>query len=251
MAENSNIHLYTTQTPNGIKVSILLEELGLKYDVTAIDISKNTQKEPWFLEINPNGRIPAMTDTFTDGRPIRLFESGSIMQYLVDRYDKDHKVSYPHGSREYYEVNNWLMWQMGGLGPMQGQLNHFNRYAPERIQYGIDRYRNETRRLYRTMETQLKGSTSGYLVGDRCTIADIACWGWVAAARWAGVDMAEFPVLNEWVKRMLARPGVEKGRHVPSRHTLFDNENLSDEEINKMAEATRNWVQASMKEEGK
>ncbi|RYP86341.1 hypothetical protein DL770_004933 [Monosporascus sp. CRB-9-2] len=239
MAENSNIHLYTAQTPNGIKVSILLEELGLKYD------------EPWFLEINPNGRIPAMTDTFTDGTPIRLFESGSIMQYLVDRYDKDHKVSYPHGSREYYEVNNWLMWQMGGLGPMQGQLNHFNRYAPERIQYGIDRYRNETRRLYRTMETQLKSSTSGYLVGDRCTIADIACWGWVAAARWAGVDMAEFPVLNEWVKRMLARPGFEKGRHVPSRHRLFDNEKLSDEEINKMAEATRNWVQASMKEEAK
>ncbi|RYP05709.1 hypothetical protein DL764_003634 [Monosporascus ibericus] len=239
MAENSNIHLYTAQTPNGIKVSILLEELGLKYD------------EPWFLEINPNGRIPAMTDTFTDGTHIRLFESGSIMQYLVDRYDKDHKVSYPHGSREYYEVNNWLMWQMGGLGPMQGQLNHFNRYAPQRIQYGIDRYRNETRRLYRTMETQLKNSTSGYLVGDRCTIADIACWGWVAAARWAGVDMAEFPVLNEWVKRMLARPGFEKGRHVPSRHKQFDNEKLSDEEISKMAEATRNWVQASMKEEAK
>ncbi|RYP66761.1 hypothetical protein DL769_005937 [Monosporascus sp. CRB-8-3] len=251
MAENSNIHLYTAQTPNGIKVSILLEELGLKYDVTAIDINKNTQKEPWFLEINPNGRIPAMTDTFTDGTPIRLFESGSMMQYLVDRYDKDHKVSYPHGSREYYEVNNWLMWQMGGLGPMQGQLNHFNRYAPERIQYGIDRYRNETRRLYRTMETQLKSSTSGYLVGDRCTIADIACWGWVAAARWAGVDMAEFPVLNEWVKRMLARPGVEKGRHVPSRHKQFDYEKLSDEEISKMAETTRNWVQASMKEEAK
>ncbi|RYO79686.1 hypothetical protein DL766_008417 [Monosporascus sp. MC13-8B] len=247
MAENSNIHLYTGQTPNGIKVSILLEELGLKYDVTAINISKNTQKEPWFLEINPNGRIPAMTDTFTDGTPIRLFESGSIMQYLVDRYDKDHKVSYPHGSREYYEVNNW----MGGLGPMQGQLNHFNRYAPEKIQYGIDRYRNETRRLYRTMETQLKSSTSGYLVGDRCTIADIACWGWVAAARWAGVDMAEFPVLNEWVKRMLARPGVEKGRHVPSRHTQFDNEKLSEEELSKMAEGTRNWVQASMKEEAK
>ncbi|RYP52519.1 hypothetical protein DL768_002346 [Monosporascus sp. mg162] len=217
MAENSNIHLYTAQTPNGIKVSILLEELGLKYDVTAIDISKNTQKEPWFLEINPNGRIPAMTDTFTDGAPIRLFESGSIMQYLVDRYDKDHKVSYPHGSREYYEINNWLMWQMGGLGPMQGQLNHFNRACP----------------------------------GDRCTIADIACWGWVAAARWAGVDMAEFPVLNEWVKRMLARPGFEKGRHVPSRHTQFDNEKLSEEEISKMAEATRNWVQASMKEEAK
>jgi glutathione S-transferase len=121
------IHLYTAQTPNGIKVSMLLEELGLKYETTAISLAKNTQKEPWFLEINPNGRIPAMTDTFTDGTPIRLFESGSILQYLVDRYDTEHKVSYPRGTKEYYEVNNWLHWQMGGLGPMQGQSNHFTR----------------------------------------------------------------------------------------------------------------------------
>lgn len=110
----TDIHLYTMGTPNGIKVSILLEELGLDYKTTAIDISKNTQKEPWFLEINPNGRIPALTDTFEDGKSIRLFESGSIMQYLVDRYDKDHKVSYPYGSREYWEVNNWVCFKRVG-----------------------------------------------------------------------------------------------------------------------------------------
>ena len=104
----SDIHLYTQQTPNGIKVSILLEELGLPYKVTALEFSKHEQKEPWFLEINPNGLIPALTDTFTDGSPIRLFESGSVMQYLVDRYDTDHKLSYPRGTREYYEVNNWV-----------------------------------------------------------------------------------------------------------------------------------------------
>ena len=103
-----DIHLYTTQTPNGIKISITLEELGIPYQVTKIDISKNTQKEPWFLEINPNGRIPAMTDTFEDGKMIRLFESGSIQQYLVDQYDTDHKISYPKGTREYYEMNNWV-----------------------------------------------------------------------------------------------------------------------------------------------
>ncbi len=108
MAAPSDIHLYTAQTPNGIKVSILLEELGLAYKVTHIQLGKNEQKEPWFLEINPNGRIPALTDTFTDGKPIRLFESASIMQYLVDRYDPEHKISYPQGSREYYEVNNWV-----------------------------------------------------------------------------------------------------------------------------------------------
>jgi len=108
MASRPNIHLYTTQTPNGIKISITLEELGLPYEFTKIDISKNTQKEPWFLEINPNGRIPALTDTFEDGKTIRLFESGSIQQYLVDQYDKDYKISYPRGTREYYEMNNWV-----------------------------------------------------------------------------------------------------------------------------------------------
>jgi glutathione S-transferase len=107
MVSRPDIHLYTTQTPNGIKISITLEELGLPYKVTKIDISKNTQKEPWFLEINPNGRIPALTDTFTDGKTIRLFESGSIQQYLVDQYDKDYKISYPRGTREFYEMNNW------------------------------------------------------------------------------------------------------------------------------------------------
>ena len=100
--------LLSSQTPNGIKISITLEELGLPYKVTKIDISKNTQKEPWFLDINPNGRIPALTDTFSDGKTINLFESGSIQQYLVDQYDKDYKISYPRGTREFYEVNNWV-----------------------------------------------------------------------------------------------------------------------------------------------
>ncbi|KAI5865428.1 glutathione S-transferase [Durotheca rogersii] len=236
----SDIHLYTSQTPNGIKVSILLEELGLKYKVTNIELSKNTQKEPWFLEINPNGRIPALTDTFTDGKLIRLFESGSIMQYLTDRYDTEHKVSYPKGSREYYEVNNWLMWQMGGLG-----------YAPEKIEYGINRYKNETRRLYRTLETQLNASKSGYLVGDRCTSADIASWGWVAGARWAGVDIEEFPLLKQWVERMLKRPGVEKGRNVPSSHPYESHQGLTEEELDEKAAVGRKWIQASMKEDAK
>ncbi|KAI1153493.1 glutathione S-transferase [Nemania diffusa] len=241
MATPTDIHLYTAQTPNGIKVSILLEELNLQYKVTTIEFSKNTQKEPWFLEINPNGRIPALTDTL-NGKQIRIFESGAMLQYLVDQYDKDHKVSYPFGTAEYYETNSWLMWQMGGLGPMQGQLNHFNRYAPEKIQYGIDRYLAETRRLYRTMEDTLKTSKSGYLVGDRCTIADIASWGWVATGRHSGVDIKEFPVLDEWVQRMLKRPGVEKGRHVPSKHGYEALQELTEEEIEAKAAATRGWI---------
>src|SRR5947199_10615804 len=121
MSQRPNIDLYIAQTPNGIKISITLEELGLPYNVHKIELSKNTQKEPWFLEINPNGRIPALTDTFTDGKPIRLFESGSIMQYLVDRYDKDHKVSYPYGSREYWEVNNWVILDLHLTGEQKAE----------------------------------------------------------------------------------------------------------------------------------
>ncbi|KAK2814473.1 hypothetical protein FQN49_008175 [Arthroderma sp. PD_2] len=220
-ASTPDITLYTGQTPNGIKVSIALEELGLPYKVEAIDISKNTQKEPWFLEINPNGRIPAITDTFTDGKKISIFESGSILQYLADRYDTEHKISYPKGTREAYEVNNWLFFQMGGVGPMQGQAHHFTRYAPERIEYGVTRYQNETRRLYGVLDKHLSQSKSGYLVGDRITIADIAHWGWIAVAGWAGVEIDDFPHLKAWREKLLQREGVEKGRHVPKPHKLL------------------------------
>ncbi|KAH9205752.1 glutathione S-transferase [Leptodontidium sp. 2 PMI_412] len=243
-----NINLYTAQTPNGIKVSILLEELGLPYKVHNIDISCNTQKEQWFLDINPNGRIPAMTDTLNDGKTLRLFESGSIMQYLVERYDSHHKVSYPAGTWEHYEVNSWLFFMNAGVGPMQGQANHFGRLAPEQIQYAIDRYINETRRLYGVLDKQLAASTSGYLVGNKCTIADIAHWGWVAYAGWSGIDIDEFPNLREWEKRMLVRPGVEKGRHIPEPHTV--KERLKNPKLlQEHAAKSKEWVQASMREE--
>ncbi|KAM6479256.1 glutathione S-transferase [Trichoderma sp. SZMC 28011] len=247
----TDITLYTAATPNGIKASILLEELGLEYKVHAIDMTANEQKEEWFLAINPNGRIPALTDKWTDGSEIRIFESGAILQYLVDRYDKDHKVSYPKDSKETWEVNSWLHFQMGGLGPMQGQANHFNRYAPEKIQYGINRYTNETRRLYSVLNNQLAKSTSGFLVGDRVTIADIASWGWVASHAWAGVSLDEFPALDKWLHTLLERPGFEKGRHVPKPHTAFDLAKLSPEEMDKKAEETRNWVQSGMQADAK
>ncbi|KAL6407939.1 glutathione S-transferase [Ilyonectria robusta] len=247
----TDITLYTVGTPNGIKASILLEELNLDYKVYNIKMMENEQKEPWFLEINPNGRIPAITDKFTDGEQIRVFESGAILEYLVDRYDTEHKVSYPRGSREYWETSSWLMWQMGGLGPMQGQANHFKRYAPEQIQYGIDRYTNETRRLYRTMETQLAKSTSGFLVGDRVTIADISCWGWVAAHKWCGIDLDDFPHLEKWLYKLLERPGFEAGRNVPTPHTAFENNKLTEKELEAKAVSSKAWIQAGMKEDAK
>lgn len=245
-SQNPNITLYTAQTPNGIKVSIALEELGLSYKAEKIDISKNTQKEPWFLAINPNGRIPALTDTFSDGNSIRLFESGSIMQYLVERYDAEHKISYPHGTREYYETNNWLFFQNAGVGPMQGQANHFTRYAPDIFEYGISRYQNETRRLYGVLDKHLGETKNQYLVGDKCTVADIAHYGWIASAGWAGVEIDEFPNLRAWEERMEARPGVEKGRHVPDPHKI--KELLKDKaKMEQHAAESRKWVQAGMK----
>ncbi|KAK5020142.1 Glutathione S-transferase 2 [Cryomyces antarcticus] len=247
-SDKSNIDLYTTQTPNGIKISITLEELGLPYNVHKIDISKNTQKEPFFLEINPNGRIPAMTDTFTDGKPIRLFESGSIMQYLVARYDTDYKISFPPGSREFYEMTNWLFFMNAGVGPMQGQANHFTRYAPEHIEYGVNRYQNETRRLYGVLDKHMSDSKQDYLVGNKCTIADIAHWGWVAAAFWAGIDIEKFPALKAWEERMLARPAVEKGRHVPDPHRMKEL-SKDKEAMERHAAQSRQWVQEGMKKD--
>lgn len=248
MATRPDIHLYTTQTPNGIKISITLEELGIPYKVTKIDITKDQQKEPWFLEINPNGRIPALTDTFSDGKQIRLFESGSIQQYLVDEYDTEHKISYPKGSREYYEVNNWLFFLNAGVGPMQGQANHFTRYAPEHIQYGVNRYQNESRRLYGVLNEHLKKSTSGYLVGDKCTIADIAHWGWIAAAGWAGVNIEDYPYVQAWEDKMAARPGVQKGKDVPDPHKM--KELMKDpKKMEEQAAAARSWIQKGMKDD--
>lgn len=245
-----DITLYTVRTPNGIKVSILLEELGLPYKVHAIDFKKNEQKEPWFLEINPNGRIPALTDaSFAEGQPpLHLWESASILQYLVERYDTANKFSYPRGSREAYEVNNWLFWQMGGLGPMQGQANHFFRYAPEKIQYGIDRYQNETRRLYGVLETALQASKSGFLVGDRVTLADIASWGWVKAGPWAGIDLDEFPALKAWKERLAERPAFAKGADVPAA-TAEEKRPKTKEEEERIAREAREWILKGMQKD--
>ena len=211
---------------------------------------KNTHKEPWFLEINPNGLIPALTDTFADGQTIRLFESGSIMQYLVEQYDQDHKISYPAGSRESYEVNSWLFYLNSGVGPMQGVANYFYRYAPEKIAHAISRYQDETRRLYGVLDKHLATSTSGYLVGEKCTIADIGHWGWVAAAGWAGVDIDEFPHLKAWEEKMLKRPGVERGRHVPTPHLM--KEILADrEKTEELAKRAAEWIQRGQAKDAK
>ncbi|KAL2699813.1 hypothetical protein AAEP93_009788 [Penicillium crustosum] len=212
-SDTPDITLYTWLTPNGIKVSIALEELSLPYQTIAVDISTNAQKEPWYVAINPNGRIPALMD-----KGQRIFESGAILQFLVDKYDNNRDISYEPGSPEYYEQQSWLMFQMGGLGPMQGQANHFRLMAGEYSAYGINRYMNETKRLYGVLNDRLK--VSSFLAGSQYTIADIANFGWVRYGYIAlEINLAQYPALRLWHDRILQRDAVQRGIKVPTEKT--------------------------------
>ncbi|PHR92367.1 MAG: glutathione S-transferase [Robiginitomaculum sp.] len=200
------IDLYTSATPNGWKASVTLEELGLAYTVKALDISTNVQKEDWFLKINPNGRIPAIVDTEEEG--FAVFESGALMIYLAEKAGK----LLPSDVKGRSQVIQWLMFQMGGLGPMMGQANVFYRYFPEKIQPAIDRYQNETTRLLGVLDRQLKDNE--YLAGDY-SIADIANFCWARTFAWSGVEIDPFPHLQRWLAQISERPAVIAGLNVP------------------------------------
>lgn len=202
------IDLYTWGTPNGRKVSILLEELGLPYAVHAVDISKRQQFEPAFLAVNPNGKIPAIVDQDAEGGPFAVFESGAILMYLAEKTGR----FWPKPLRERYAVTQWLMFQMGGLGPMAGQGHHFRRAAPEQIPYAVERYGNETRRIYGVMDKRVAGER--YLAGEY-SIADMACYPWIARHEWQQIDLTEFPNLKRWFDELTDRPAVAKGMAVP------------------------------------
>jgi glutathione S-transferase len=201
------IDLYTAATPNGWKVSILLEELGLPYKVVPIQLDKLDQKQDWFLAINPNGRIPAIVDR--DAGDFAVFESGAILIYLAEKAG----ALLPPEAGPRSIVMQWLMFQMAGVGPMQGQSNVFFRYAPEKIQYAIERYQNETRRLYGVLDARL--AEVEYLAGEY-SIADIATWPWVSIHGWAGVEIDGLPNLQRWVQVIGERPAVQAGRAVPT-----------------------------------
>ncbi len=200
------IDLYTSPTPNGHKVSVTLEEMGVPYKVHAIDLGKQQQKEPWFLEINPNGRIPAIVDHDAGGFPV--FESGAIMIYLAEKTGK----LMPADPKGRSRVIQWLMFQMGGIGPMMGQANVFFRYWKEKYQPAIDRYQNEGRRLFAVLDGEL--AKHEYLAGDY-SIADIANWCWVRTHFWSGISVDELPHLQRWLAAIAARPGVQRGIRVP------------------------------------
>ena len=202
------IDLYTAATPNGWKVSILLEELGLPYDAPVLDLSSGAQKEPWFTAINPNGRIPAIVDR--EAGDFAVFESGAIMVYLAEKTGK----LLPSDPKGRSRVLQWLMFQMGGVGPMMGQANVFTRYFPEPLPSVIDRYRRESRRLFEVLDGHLESHE--WLAGDY-SIADIANWSWVHTHEWPGVSVEGLDHLQRWMGAVAERPAVRKGVTIPPR----------------------------------
>ncbi|WP_085724812.1 glutathione S-transferase family protein [Pseudomonas sp. R37(2017)] len=202
------IDLYTAATPNGHKVSIVLEELGLPYRVHALSFDKKEQKSADFLKINPNGRIPAIVDRANGD--FAVFESGAILIYLAEQTGK----LMPRDPKGRSVVLQWLMFQMGGIGPMQGQANVFFRYFPEKLQGAIDRYQHETRRLYEVLDTRLQ---SVEFLADEYSIADIATFPWVRGYEWSGVSVEGLTALQRWMATLEARPAVQRGLQVPQR----------------------------------
>lgn len=202
------IDLYTAATPNGHKVSIVLEELGLPYTVHALSFDKKEQKSADFLKINPNGRIPAIVDRANGD--FAVFESGAILIYLAEMTGK----LMPADPKGRSVVLQWLMFQMGGIGPMQGQANVFFRYFPEKLQGAIDRYQHETRRLYEVLDTRLQAVE---FLGGEYSIADIATFPWVRGYEWSGVSVDGLSALQRWMATMEARPAVQRGLRIPER----------------------------------
>ena len=199
--------LYTSATPNGYKVSIMLEELKLKYKVHKIDLGKQTQKEKWFLKLNPNGRIPVLKDN--ENNKV-IFESGAILYYLAIKYNKF------FFEEKRIEIMQWLMFQMSGIGPMQGQANVFFRYMDEKIPVAISRYQNECRRLYEVLDKQLQDNK--WICGEY-SIADIATWPWIKIYFWAGIDISNLDNLSRWMDQMERRKACKAGILVPKRES--------------------------------
>jgi GST-like protein len=224
MPDQKPIELHYWPTPNGFKITIMLEEIGFPYVIVPVNISRGDQFKPEFLAISPNNRMPAIVDPDGPGaQPISVFESGAILQYLGRKSGQ----FYPTEERRRVEVEQWLYWQMGGLGPMAGQCHHFRNYAPEKIPYGIDRYTNEVNRLYGVLDKRL--ADRDYIAGDY-SIADMASFPWVRPYKNQGQDLTEFPHLAAWFQRIAARPAVAKAVEVGRDLRLKSSDIAKDKE---------------------
>ncbi|MGI9325808.1 MAG: glutathione S-transferase family protein [Pseudomonadales bacterium] len=225
------IDLYTASTPNGHKASCTLEELGITYETHAVNLSVNEQKQDWFIALNPNGRIPVIVDRAADD--FAVFETGAIMVYLAEQAGR----LLPTGVQARSRVMQWLMFQMGGIGPMMGQANVFYRYFPEKLQPAIDRYQNETRRLFEVLDLQLGRSE---WLADDYSIADIANWCWVRTYKWSGVSREGLDNLDRWLSVMKEKPGLQRGIAVPEpRQNLLEDEAAKDSFV----QGARNMLQ--------
>jgi len=200
------IDLYTWTTPNGRKISILLEELGLEYNSHSVDITEGEQNAEAFLKISPNNKIPAIVDHDSG---ISLMESGAIMLYLAEKTGQ----LIPKDEKQRWEVTEWLMWQMAGLGPMLGQVHHFTKFNPGKAPYAQDRYNTEAQRLYGVLDKRLENQS--YIVGNEYSIADIAVWPWISRFEWQTIELDQYPNVKRWYLSIAARPAVQKGYHVP------------------------------------
>jgi GSH-dependent disulfide-bond oxidoreductase len=228
------IDLYTSPTPNGHKASVTLEELELPYEVHPIDLAKNEQKEEWFLKLNPNGRIPVIVDhdAGEGAGGLAVFETGAIMIYLAEKTGRLMPTDVAGRTR----TIQWLMFQMGGIGPMMGQANVFYRYFPEKIQPAIDRYQNESRRLFEVLDRGL--SQSEWLAGNEFTIADIANWCWVRTYKWSGVSVDGLPNMRRWLDAIKERPACRRGVEVPIKLESMINDEDAAGKFAKSAQQT-------------
>ncbi|MGM8850809.1 glutathione binding-like protein [Salinicola halophyticus] len=219
------IDLYYWTTPNGHKITLFLEEAGLDYRIHPVNIGKGEQFAPEFLEIAPNNRIPAIVDRAPadGGQPLSLFESGAILEYLADKSGK----FLPKSGRQRYRVLQWLNWQMGGLGPMAGQNHHFRHYAPKKIDYAIERYMNETSRLYRVLDKQL--DANDYVAGDDYSIADMAIWPWIKPFEKQGQDLEDYPSLQRWFEQVGNREAVRTAYAKAEEINPQNNVEMTDE----------------------
>ncbi len=224
------IELYTAATPNGWKVSIALEEMKLDYEVRRIVLSDLEQKQQWYLKINPNGRIPTIIDQ--DNDDFAVFESGAILVYLAEKTS----LFMPSDVKGRSIVMQWLMFQMGGIGPMQGQANVFYRYAPEKIEYAINRYQNETRRLYEVLDKRLQDNE--YLAGDY-SIADMATWSWAQCHEWGGISIEGLDNFKRWLDTVSERPAVKRGKAVPE---LIDLDTADEAKKEEIVKTVRNFL---------
>ncbi len=225
------IDVYFWPTGNGKKISIMCEECGFDYKIIPINIGKGDQHQPEFLKISPNGKMPAIVDHDAPGGPIAIFESGAILEYLAEKSGK----FMPKDLHGRYAVKQWVYWQVGGLGPMAGQAHHFLRYAPQKVEYAMNRFRNETARLYRVLDSQLEGRD--FITGEY-SIADIAAWPWIARYEWQEQDLDDFPNVKRWFNETVGeRPAVKRGAAVGADFQNFAAQ-MSDEDKKRLFNLT-------------